>query len=1173
MTEIIDLSTASTVPTSPYRGLAPYTEDDAAYFFGRDQARQIVEANLMSERLTVVYGESGVGKSSLLRAGVVHHLQIASRRNLVELDTPEFLVVSYSSWQDDPLQGIAAAIRSAAFAVMGDATPPMIDQPDLASTIQAWSQLLDVDLLFIFDQFEEYFLYHGDDDPFVEQFPDAINRTDLRAHFLVSLREDRLAKLDRFKAASNANLFNNYLRITHLDRESARQAITEPIEVHNRLTGSTITIEPELVEAVLDEVTQGRVTLGDRATDATISNVDDARVETPFLQLVMSRVWRATRDAGMANLREETLRELGGADLIVSSHLEGAMAMLSGPDRKVAADLFRFLITPGGSKIALSAADLASFTGDDESAVEQVLQYLAAGSVSVLRTVPPAPGASALRYEIFHDVLADAITDWRAAYEEKQAAYAAGRELAEQVRRWRRRALFIGIAALLALGVAVGVFFVRTFVQEAELQQHLARAYTLEDPQARLANAVDAMGIRSTDQVSQLLREILSESHPDFVVSEHDGAVWSVAVSPDGGLIASAGKDGTSLIVDAATGEVLRRLEGHDGDVYGVLFTPDGGQVVTWGGDSTIRVWDPADGTELFVLDHEGNLPMLVADTDVRYEDGSYAATGSFSSDGTRLVSASGTWAWVWDLGSGELVHRLDHGDAAVNSAAFSPDGSQIVTSGSDALTRLWDAGSGELDRELENAFDNFVGRSLFSPDGSLLVSAYGKGRLAAWDTGTWERTYDEFHHSTEIRDARFSSAGILASIGDLKLRVGVLSYDADSTLLSSAFSPSGGLVAVTTLKGSVTVLSTAAARPLTELHGNQSLVQKVVFAPQGDRVVTAGEDGTIRSWTLPPGSVAFSDAGVFEPATFDVAGDRYIVAGWDSTATIFDVATGEVLHELVGDRPDDDMGGAFPVAFAGFDESGRRAVTVQSSAGVFVWDTDTGELLSECCANDLGWEPWAAVLLPGSDDRLLVAYTNNTMGVWTLNSDGTATQDIVIDDSIGAHWDRAGERLAVIGRSDPVVRVLDTDGFDELARWDTSFANVTLHPDGEEAAVITANGRVRVLDVMTGEEVAAIPVEDATVAAMSYDGDRMVVGSTSGRVSVWDTDGWRYLGEVQAHSAVVQSVSVTDDGLILSTGRDGSRRIFTCDVCELSDDEIADRAREVLLDSSGDAE
>ena len=69
---------------------------------------------------------------------------------------------------------------------------------------------------------------------FAVEFPRAVNRAGLRADFLVSIREDSVAKLDRFKGRI-PNLFGNYLRLDHLDRKAARAAITKPLEYYNSL--------------------------------------------------------------------------------------------------------------------------------------------------------------------------------------------------------------------------------------------------------------------------------------------------------------------------------------------------------------------------------------------------------------------------------------------------------------------------------------------------------------------------------------------------------------------------------------------------------------------------------------------------------------------------------------------------------------------------------------------------------------------------------------------------------------------------------------------------------------------------------------------------------------------------------------------------------------------------
>jgi Novel STAND NTPase 1 len=97
--------------SSPYQGLVPYSEADADWFFGRDDWREIIVDNLRAYRLSVLYGASGVGKSSVLNAGVVPHLRAETRRSVLERRPPEF-VVTFASWAEpDPRASLRRAIR------------------------------------------------------------------------------------------------------------------------------------------------------------------------------------------------------------------------------------------------------------------------------------------------------------------------------------------------------------------------------------------------------------------------------------------------------------------------------------------------------------------------------------------------------------------------------------------------------------------------------------------------------------------------------------------------------------------------------------------------------------------------------------------------------------------------------------------------------------------------------------------------------------------------------------------------------------------------------------------------------------------------------------------------------------------------------------------------------
>ena len=417
-------------PTSPYRGLRPYTESDSAFFFGREADREIVSANLLGARLTLLYGPSGVGKSSVLLAGVVSHLRERSRENLVDDDAAGFAVVVVRDWADpDPLKAVAAAARAEATALLErDDLPDPPSGATLAEVLDHWSVQVRGKLLVLFDQFEEYFLYHDHErglGTFDAEFPQAVNRAELRANFLLSIRDDSLARLDRFKGRI-PNLFENRLQIDHLTVAAARDAVKLPIEEYNRRVPPErrVEIEDQLVSDILDQVRTGRVSLGSGGAGTLEADAAaEARVETPILQVVLTALWEKEAEQGSQTLRAQTLVELGGAEQVVRDRLDERMNRLDPGEQEIAADVARFLVTPSGTKIAWTAADLAAVTYPKPELAElafpqvtSVLEKLAEGDTRILRPVAPPAGEGPTRYEIFHDILGPAILDWRTRY-------------------------------------------------------------------------------------------------------------------------------------------------------------------------------------------------------------------------------------------------------------------------------------------------------------------------------------------------------------------------------------------------------------------------------------------------------------------------------------------------------------------------------------------------------------------------------------------------------------------------------------------------------------------------------------------------------------------------------------------------------------------------------------
>src|SRR5262249_22148264 len=149
-----------------------------------------------------------------------------------------------------------------------------------------------------------------------------------------------------------------------------------------------------------------------RGLGRSSGELHEAKVETPYLQVVMQRLWEVERASGSRVLSVATLERLGGPTRIVSEHLERAPTTLTPPQKELAARVFNHLVTPSGTKIAHGTSDLAGYVAASESELSPVLSALQRE-----RILRPVGGVGAEAHEIFHDVLADAVLTWRTAFD------------------------------------------------------------------------------------------------------------------------------------------------------------------------------------------------------------------------------------------------------------------------------------------------------------------------------------------------------------------------------------------------------------------------------------------------------------------------------------------------------------------------------------------------------------------------------------------------------------------------------------------------------------------------------------------------------------------------------------------------------------------------------------
>jgi len=383
---------------------------------------------------------------------------------------------------------------------------------------------------------------------------------------------------------------------------------------------------------------------------------------------------------------------------------------------------------------------------------------------------------------------------------------------------------------------------------------------------------------------------------------------------------------------------------------------------------------------------------------DVRYkvemaavlQHGREVATAAFSPDGTRIVTASfDETARVWDATDGkELLvlrghagsgHYFDRG--YVRSAAFSPDGKRIVTASDDKTARIWDAATGKQLAVLRGHTD-IVWSAAFSPDGKRIATrsvfaSYIKEpdrdlTVRLWDAATGaELVGGGLQHDRPIHFAPLAST----------LRHG--KSFAASEIRSVAFSPDSKTI-VTTSDNFARTWDVATGKELVVLRGHADYVTSAKFSSDGKRIVTASSDKTARVWDAasgkqlaiiygPDGSRGSSVSGGIEFAAFSPDGKRVATVSEWTTVRLWDAASGQELMALRG------HGGINVVTFS---PDGTRLVAGANDHIARLWDIASGRELAVLRGHeDVIWD--AKFSTDGT--RIITASYDKTARVWDI--------------------------------------------------------------------------------------------------------------------------------------------------------------------------------------------
>lgn len=932
---------------NPWLGLASYEEpknDGNDYLFcGRDEETMDVVRLIDNNLFITLYGSSGIGKTSLLRAGVIPILRRKDYFPLYVRLSQEPNEISYAEAIVHKLQSSGLTAESGAVMKHSDGNDRLYLWNYFATT-RFFNEGREVYPVIILDQFEEVFR-EGDKakaelllkqiyvllNDELEMPDEAGYSSDTNYRFVASIREDFLFVLEDGIDENSLDLYkNNRYRLRPMKPEQARQVVLVP--------GKDCIEESEI-----DKVAERIVALAKR----------DKRGDIDTLLLSLVCAGSFDKKAG----EKITLSDLAiWKNNPMEVYYQDAIKGLSANQVRY---IQQHLIRDDGSRRRVDVEEVKSALG------EATYRQLTQGTNRLF-----ALGDKG-QVELLHDQLGMAVYEERKAFEAK-----------------RRRNIFI-IISVIALVVA-GVFVIQNY----KLQQ---QRWKMMENQSRFV-AEKALSIADEDTylakllVTEILPENINSTHPSkpytaeaektlrylinhnpLVLHNHNSFVKSVAIDPMENYIASASWDRTIKIINYKTGKVIHTLNGHDGYINSIVFSPNGKLVASASFDKTIRIWDVKSGC---VLD------TLLGHTD-------YVNSISFSPDGNRLVSAStDRTIKIWDIMRENETITLKGHSGSVVFAVFSPDGKRIASAARDNTVKIWDCFE-----ENRDAIQTFTGHSgsvvsvAFSPDGKRIASASRDKTVRIWDTAG--QIIDTLMgHADGVTSVAFSPNGkhiVTASIDKTIMIWDSNTGNAIDTLVghsdkvnSAIFSPKGSHIISASDDRSVRIWELNSTEKIMPLEGYVPYARDVVFSPDGKLITAPSIDKTLKIWNSETKKITQVLKGHLDQicsASFSPDGIHIATASRDKTVRIWDTA-GQIIDTLIGHTD--------YVTSVAYSPNGKYVASASWDKTVIIWDADSGKKIRTLLGQDKSinhvvFSPDGKWLLSASDDYTIKMWNVKT--------------------------------------------------------------------------------------------------------------------------------------------------------------------------------------------------
>jgi WD40 repeat protein len=1081
-----------------------------------DVQHLITRLSRTDHKLTILHGSSGVGKSSLLNAGLVPALSahIINARSVLPI-----VQKVYRGW----LQACGRALTDAlqTFPEVPCLLTPPFSHSEIIQQLRhnAEHNLLSV---LIFDQFEEFFFVYtnlADRCKFYEFLRDCLNLPFVKV--ILSLREDYLHYLLECERYCPIDAINNNILDGQIRYHLGELSLKDATNVIRTLAASQYQLEDALIDALVKDLAGSSSSVrlielqvvGAQLQAEKIHRLTQYRAlgENPKTRLVERSLLSVIDDCGPENaalvwkVLFSLTDERGTRPLKTRTDLyqlidsgEGRSPEKRTPRRRE----FSRNSSAKGSTVLVDRKSSEAVSPD--SALELILKILV-GSGLVFR-LPDEPQD---RYQLVHDYLVAPI---RQTYQRRvQRAIAAQLKSQDmallRVRRQHLYAVTVGVTMAI-LAAAVGGLAWRTEMQKRFTSNLLTNAQLTglsASSEALFASHKEFDALLEATRAAKRLQEattvepytrlqvLTAFEQAVYGVKErnrlegHSDVVWNVSFSKDGQAIASASRDKT-IRLWRPDGTLFNVLKGHEESVTSAVFSPNGQLLASGSWDRTVRIWH-LDGTGVQVLrGHKG-----------------YVYDVSFSPNGRWIASASGDGTIKLWTSEGKLVKTWFAHQGIVTSVSFSPDSQRLASASEDKTVKLWTLKGHRL--QTLTGHHGKISAVKFSPDGQRLASASDDRTVKLWKTDSkgvtrLERTLSG--HQGWVFDVAFSPDGkAIASASDdntVKLWHNdgklVKTFDGHSDGVTGvSFSPDGQVLASASFDKTIKLWGRYDQSRLI-LRGHHDEVRSVAISRDGQLIASAGNDKTIKLWTR-TGKLLATLQGHTEriySVVFSPDSQYLASASRDGTVRIWQ-RDGTLIKTLQGHKD--------WVLDVSFSADSQYLASASRDHTIKLWRRD-GQLIKTLKGhsdrvNAVSFSPDGQYLASASDD--------NTVKLWT--ADGTLLKTLKGHSNwvLDVNFSPDSQRLASASY-DNTVKIWNRDGIElkTLKGHSDSVAKVRFSPSGQILATTSWDNRVQ-LWRLDDTLVKTLEAHKARVIGISWSNDAqtLVSGSQDHTVIVWN--------------------------------------------------------------------